>query len=993
MKFKKPKNISIFKKLLASMMAVVILQGVLFLSVLYINGGFYYLKENACENFSSTARARKNTLENLMVKGWSDLGDYPDRIQETIKAELENRGRSIQDLDSDKNLNNEIILAVSKNIMDLLRRNMITESFIILNGYGDSEEYCGLLVRDLDPDTYSGTEDLLLEVGSVSVAKELGLALDSYWTAKFTLSKEAANDDVFRKPVDAARLYDDRKPQELGYWSAFFRWKDNDMKVMTYSIPLVQDGEVYGVMGISVSSDYIESILPAKELEQGGKASYMIATTSRNQESYTPVLSIGLIQNEINGESTLSFSRMPIERKIYAVEDSKNCGSIHQINLYNRTSPFYAIKWNLIGIQPKDVLFETSSHLQLAIAMAFVVSIILGIAGAVLGSYFFTKPIKRMVRVLKSKDAEEELEFEHSDVREIEALGNAMVFLNETVRENASKLSQIIELVDLPLGAIEYRMDSDKVFCTKKVLAMLKFNKRHCENQLIDKKYFENYLRTNKLDSLLRFSAETDFCVPNETSPQWIHFKSLAETGRVLITVMDITQDVYEKQKIEYERDYDILTHLLNRRAFKRKVNEVLNRSKGRHELGAMIMWDLDNLKYVNDAYGHDYGDKYIQRAAQIFGSLNGEHTLVGRISGDEFLAFVPECGSREELLDSIYRIKARLNTTKLIMPDKEEIALRASGGIAWYPDDGVTYDELKRYADFAMYDTKNSYKGAVKEFDRKSYEKDYLLIQGREKLNKLIEDRAITYVFQPIVDTSDGSVFAYEALMRPTIMELASPADVMRLASDQSRLPDIEELTFTQALYEYSRQREAFGDCKLFINSIPNQLISAEVENDLVNQYPECKGRLVIEIMESEQADGEIMREKHVMASCLGAEIAIDDFGSGYSSESTLLYMQPQYIKIDISIVREIDRDEDKQSLVTSFVNYTKARGMKVIGEGVETRAEMETLIALGVEYLQGYYVGRPSKQICRVDDSVRREIESINRTLVQRGNENNKK
>ena len=155
--------------------------------------------------------------------------------------------------------------------------------------------------------------------------------------------------------------------------------------------------------------------------------------------------------------------------------------------------------------------------------------------------------------------------------------------------------------------------------------------------------------------------------------------------------------------------------------------------------------------------------------------------------------------------------IKDRLNTTKLIMPDKEEIALRASGGIAWYPDDGITYDELKRYADFAMYDTKNSYKGAVKEFDRKSYEKDYLLIQGREKLNKLIEDKAITYVFQPIVDTSDGSVFAYEALMRPTIMELASPADVMRLASDQSRLPDIEELTFTQALYEYSRQREAF--------------------------------------------------------------------------------------------------------------------------------------------------------------------------------------
>ena len=106
---------------------------------------------------------------------------------------------------------------------------------------------------------------------------------------------------------------------------------------------------------------------------------------------------------------------------------------------------------------------------------------------------------------------------------------------------------------------------------------------------------------------------------------------------------------------------------------------------------------------------------------------------------------------------------------------------------------------------------------------------------------------------------------------------------------------------------------------------------------------------------MESEQADGEIMREKHEMAGRLGGGIAIDDFGSGYSSESTLLYMQPQYVKIDISIVRNIDDDEDKQSLVANFMSYTKARGIKVIGEGVETRAEMETLTALGVEYLQG--------------------------------------
>ena len=142
------------------------------------------------------------------------------------------------------------------------------------------------------------------------------------------------------KPVEAASFYTERKPLELGYWSSFFRWKDNDMKVLTHSIPLVQDGVVYGVLGISVSEDYMESLLLPNELDQGGKASYMLATTNRSQDAYTPVLSTGLIQNEISKESTLTFAEKPIGQKVYDMEGTDNRGSIHQINLYNRTSPF-----------------------------------------------------------------------------------------------------------------------------------------------------------------------------------------------------------------------------------------------------------------------------------------------------------------------------------------------------------------------------------------------------------------------------------------------------------------------------------------------------------------------------------------------------------------------------------------------------------------------------------------------------------------------------
>ena len=133
---------------------------------------------------------------------------------------------------------------------------------------------------------------------------------------------------------------------------------------------------------------------------------------------------------------------------------------------------------------------------------------------------------------------------------------------------------------------------------------------------------------SRNLESLLY--EKKDFNYKLETRDgreRWIQFRTLIKGSKVVITVMDITQEVSEKQKIEYERDYDILTQLLNRRAFKRKVEADL--LDGRYSDGAMIMWDLDNLKYVNDTYGHDFGDQYIYEAANVFNTLvsKGSHS------------------------------------------------------------------------------------------------------------------------------------------------------------------------------------------------------------------------------------------------------------------------------------------------------------------------------------------------------------------------------
>lgn len=973
------------------MLAVALLQGIFCFVAVGFNGGFRQLKKSADNTLINTTKARKNTLENLISNKWSNLKEYQKAIQDSVREELARRQKTVADLEEDKELNNEILLEVSSQIVDMLRYSSTTEAYVILKGYGsktDTDSHCGLCIRNLNQAASISRESLLMEAGPTEISRHLGVALDSYWTSKMELGWDGQDKSFYDVPMESVEKYPDYEPSDLGYWSGFYKWNKNDISVLSYSMPLVEDGKAYGVLGITVSEDYLGSLLPFGELDSGNTGSYMLAVTN-NGTQYKPMYTAGIMESEFGEDSQmLMLPREPLETKVYEVNTHRESyGNVQEISSHNVGSPYYGTKWALIGILPSKTLYRGPEQLRSSIMLAVILSALLGLLGALVGSYSFARPILKMVNTLKKVDGNKRLIMPPSGVKEIDELSDAVTGLNEKVRDNASKVSKIIELVDLPLGMIEYRSKEKKVFCTPKVIDMLKMNQERFKDGFVEKEYFEEHWKKAGLLEALTTEIEREYQVKGEIPFRWLNIRSLIDKDRTLITVMDITKDVYTRQKIEYERDYDILTHLLNRRAFKRRIQEILDEAKtGGLGLSAMVMWDLDNLKYVNDTYGHDSGDQYIQKAAGVFAGLSLEGAIVGRMAGDEFLAFVPDCGSKEKLMDLLNQVKNKLNSTKIYMPDGEELIIRASGGVAWYPDDGTTYEMLKKYADFAMYDTKNSYKGAVKEFDQRVYEKDSYLLRGREQINRLIEESLVDYAFQPIVDVKSGKVFAYEALMRPRLEELSNPADVLRLATVQSRLPGLEELTFTQALKDYQRQREAFGDARIFINSIPNQLIDYGVIAKFHEKYGLEPDKIVVEIIENEQTNAKVMEKKIQLIRKMQAGLAIDDYGSGYSSELTLLYMSPDYVKIDMSIVRNVDKDVNRQALVASTIHYCKARNIKVIGEGVENYDEMETLIQLGVDYLQGYYLGRPDLVAKPVRESLQKKILNLQKLCVDK-------
>ena len=425
----------------------------------------------------------------------------------------------------------------------------------------------------------------------------------------------------------------------------------------------------------------------------------------------------------------------------------------------------------------------------------------------------------------------------------------------------------------------------------------------------------------------------------------------------------DMTTTVLEQQRIEHERDYDTLTGLYRRRAFDRAC-EALFQQPEKLGCAALLMMDLDNLKQINDTYGHDWGDQYIRQTGQCFAANTPANTICSRLSGDEFLIFFYGYQDRKQLRAQLELLSAALQRSVSILPNGKQLHISISGGIAWYPTDGHDLLTLKKYADFAMYQVKHSHKGRMCDFDIGSYHQEAYAAQTQQDFELLLREELVTYHFQPICSARTGRIAAYEALMRVDLPTLHSPAQVMQLAHETGRLYEIERITVfhSSAIFQRMQAQGLFqSDALLFINSIANVSLTNEDVEEYAQRYPELLKRLVVEITEQEDLDRACLERKRNVPGFSGS-FALDDYGSGYSNELNLLELSPRYIKIDISIVRGIDTDRDKQQIVSNIVAYAHARSMQLIAEGIETEAQLRTVIGLGVDLLQGYYLSRPA-------------------------------
>lgn len=974
-------------RLLIPMLLLSLLQLFTFFVILTAGGEFSSVRQYAYNTLVDKTANRRNSIQNdFLLKTRSVLGTA-ERINDLVERVMEEHGASAADMKTDKELNRIVMEASVDDLVDLLRRSKANDAYLILDtgGLYQLEGSCreaksALYLRDLDPTTDTGFDDLLMEMGLSSISKKHGIILDSGWSLYFEGDpNDMENYGFYYTTMRTAQEFNTLPAASLGHWSGFSNVFKSTSSSMKYSVPLIAyDGTVYGVIGIGMTENSVIASMPVSDFTNE-TACYILGCDMDAQDSFSIVTHSGPAFSRLVGNVKKLAIGKELDDDVYDFRTSASerlAGAIEPLTLYTNTSPYYQEQWALISVADRASVLRPLANLVQMLLISALLAFAICIVVVVIVSRRLVKPITdAIVTMQTNREYNRVIRFKASNIYELDEMTDAITQLQINVQDFSSQVSKMIRIADVGLGTFMYDRTNDSVFVGQSLLRLLEHDFPDEEDVLMSREAFLESIiaeetRTAVSESLKQVTEDTrtedsrEYSITGGDGEMlWMRLSIVNNTNKSIGILQDITAAVMERKRIEFERDYDSTTGLLNRHAYQIRLEELF-RNPEALQVTAFLMIDLDNLKYVNDTYGHDFGDDYIKTAAAALKNFHRYGGIVSRLSGDEFNVCLSGFSSKEEVRRIIDEVRGQLLQSYCMLADGTHFKVRASAGVSWYPDDARSYEQLMKYADFAMYTIKHSTKGEIAEFDSSAYEKDSVLITGVEEMNRIIDECSVRYAFHSIVSARTGEIYGYEALMRPQSAILKSPMELLRIARTGAKLYEIERLTWTKALDDFQKQIDAghiAPDSHVFINSISNCVLeSADVEK-IEEAHTKLLSQVVLEILESENVIEEYNVRKSKRMQMWNAQIALDDFGTGYNSEFALITMHPNIVKIDRSIISGCDKDISRRTIINNLVRLVKQKQALVLAEGVETEEELRTVISCGVDLLQGYYICRP--------------------------------
>jgi diguanylate cyclase (GGDEF)-like protein len=431
-------------------------------------------------------------------------------------------------------------------------------------------------------------------------------------------------------------------------------------------------------------------------------------------------------------------------------------------------------------------------------------------------------------------------------------------------------------------------------------------------------------------------------------------------------------RDLTERRDLEarmlHVAAHDGLTGLFNRRRFEEEIERELAQARRYGTRGALLFLDLDSFKSVNDRLGHRAGDALLMRVASLLRKHLRESDIVARLNGDEFAALLPQADTdaaqtvANRLLDSIRR--------NALAVAGQQAQTTVSIGIALFPEQGATPEDLLVNAERAMRHVKNNgrdgcwvYRVEGETATTVRNERDW----ERTIREALATDRFVAYA-QPILDLSAGAISQYELLIRliGDNGEVILPNSFLGVAERTGLIHAIDRWMVKRAIQMIADERRQGRELKVEVNLSGTAFTDREllpmIQYELLRTHinPAC---LTLEITET-AAIADLDQARQFISSLRGwgCRFALDDFGVGFSSFTYLKHLPVDFVKLDGSFIRNLPNDAADQHLVRAMVEVARSLGKQTIAEFVGDEATVKLLRTLGVDYAQGYYIGRPA-------------------------------
>lgn len=699
------KKKSLWNIFLIPILIIVFVQGAVpFLTLIF--SGIRSNMENAVIGLDShTVENRKVVLENDMIEQWSSVYKESDSLSSALTKVLSNHQMDMQGFMGSGKVQEEYLETVFYDMVEVLQYNSTSGIFLVLGNDGDTDsegEYKGFWVRDSDPQTKTASHtDLLMERGSKVLSQNMSISLDTSWHTDFRFqgNGKRAADDFFYQPYITAENYVDSHTsmENLGYWSKPFILEDfymDNHKMITYSVPLVYDKTVYGVLGIEVGVNDLAKYFPVKDLDSDLNAGFALVVDHGNG-NYEGIAGEGALYDAVSRDGSDFVLEEPVQGALRLAQGAtvgkqKIYGFVSNLELYSRNVPYEDTQWALCGFVTEDSVYGLISDVYERILGAILGSALMAVILVYFLVQYTTEPVYHLVESVRG-GVKGIHGFQESGIQELDELHKVIENLTDTQMQTENQLLEEKERYRI---AVESSQDAFFTYkCKEKLLEIVNSkgndgvwdcgkHPEFLDNDSIhpaDKAKLVNAVKSS--DGVL----DVDFRLQHANGEfQWVNlsgsitFDENKERSRVVGCIHNVHQHKLLEQAQKRKQIYDSITSFY-RLGSGLEVVETLCRDDPE---GVLVLLEIQQFSKIDERYGLIFGDIILEQFAGLLAKRFQEDGLNGgiyiRAGADQMLVWLPVC-TTGPIVRSVQGLEKEFGA----LTDEKHLSLSLKCGIA----------------------------------------------------------------------------------------------------------------------------------------------------------------------------------------------------------------------------------------------------------------------------------------------------------------------